>query len=55
MRTTGVTHEYLEKSCLDFSKTESIEHESNDIDRDNWEELPNSVAVPVWNLYSGGE
>ena len=48
-------YEYLEKCCLGFSKTQSIKYKPNDVDRDNWEELPNGVTVPTWNLYSGGE
>jgi hypothetical protein len=43
--------QYLEKRCLHFSKTEGVEHETNDVNSDDRKELLGSVQVPVWNLY----
>ena len=48
-------YSYLEKCGLDFSETESIEDEPNDVDCDNRGELFHTVIVPAWNLYSRGE
>jgi hypothetical protein len=52
---TTEAYSYLEKCGLDFSETESIEDEPNDVDCDNWGELFHTVIVPAWNLYSRGE
>jgi hypothetical protein len=45
----------LEKCCLHFSKTEGVEHETDYVDCDNWEEFLRSRPIPSWDLYSIGE
>jgi hypothetical protein len=42
---------YLEKRCLNFPKTEGVEDEANNVDRDDRKEFLGSEQVPVWNLY----